>query len=686
MYHKVDGTQLLRITRTIGKDGKKSYLQERWEAGAWCWGGVKPAPLYAAPRLASAPPGSSVFLVEGEKCADRLIDGGLLATTAPGGAQKVDKVDLDYLELLLSLGSVGLPDNDLPGYRHILQFGRILRDELAIDIKVLLLPGLGEGHDVFDWLQNRLTKELLALVPSAMTFHEFESRFDDLTMQWTASKPQLELLGDPGPNEWDATPVEYPRVEFVEDRVDAEPEPEPEEPQEIPWPAPIAREAYHGIIGEITRTIEPHTESDAVAILIQTLVMAGHLIGDGPHVPVERTKHRTNEYALLVGKTGKARKGTSWDNVYAVASAAMGVGPEGIQIIGGLGSGEALTSAVQDRPEDKQSTVSEVSNRKRQLILEVEFAHVLKVQGREGSTLSPIMRTGWDGGPISNRTKFTSVTATGHHLSLIGHITGKELRDLTKGVEIANGNANRFIHVAVKRSQFLPEGGALTDQDVVNLGRKLRACIERAKQLGQVPVIRDQEAKWLWGQIYRDLSEGLPGLSGSLLARGEAHVVRLSLLYALLDGSSMVRKEHLLAALAVWDYSVASVRYFFGDRLGNPLADNILSELRARQAGLTRTEISKLLHGNKSSSDIGRALQFLEEQGVARKQKQRDQGQKRPAEVWIAENDHSMIYLQPAKDSLKLIPAGLATYESESANLFETEASAMDITAETGVI
>ena len=45
--------------------------------------------------------------------------------------------------------------------------------------------------------------------------------------------------------------------------------------------------AYSGLVGEIVQTILPHTEADAAALLIQTLVMAGNVIGRAPYYQVE---------------------------------------------------------------------------------------------------------------------------------------------------------------------------------------------------------------------------------------------------------------------------------------------------------------------------------------------------------------------------------------------------------------
>ncbi|MGH9294392.1 MAG: hypothetical protein ACRD0B_03590 [Acidimicrobiales bacterium] len=69
------------------------------------------------------------------------------------------------------------------------------------------------------------------------------------------------------------------------------------------WPEPPEPAAFSGLAGEITAAIEPHTESDPVAILCQLLVAFGSAIGRGAHFSVEATAHHTNEFVLLVGKS-----------------------------------------------------------------------------------------------------------------------------------------------------------------------------------------------------------------------------------------------------------------------------------------------------------------------------------------------------------------------------------------------
>src|SRR6185312_11937162 len=44
------------------------------------------------------------------------------------------------------------------------------------------------------------------------------------------------------------------------------------------WPKPIEREAFHGVAGELVQLIEPHSEADPAALLIQFLAGFGNLI------------------------------------------------------------------------------------------------------------------------------------------------------------------------------------------------------------------------------------------------------------------------------------------------------------------------------------------------------------------------------------------------------------------------
>ena len=377
------------------------------------------------------------------------------------------------------------------------------------------------------------------------------------------------------------------------------------------YPEPINELAYQGLPGEIVRFVAPHTESDSGAILVLSLLMFGNLVGRGPHFKVEADYHHTNENAVIVGDTSKGRKGTADGIVHSLFK--FDHDPflqqwSSDRVKSGLSSGEGLTYHVRDG-NDKDEGVSD----KRLLVRETEFGNVLRVLERQGNTLSAVIRQAWDTGRLAILTKNNPIKATDAHVSICGHITSAELNHYLYEVEIFNGLANRFLWVCVRRSKVLPEGGKFYNLDVTPLKRKLAHAIDFARQVGEVR--RDPEARAIWLDAYPKLSEGRPGMAGAVLSRAEAHVMRLAVLYALMDMSEVIRSEHLTAALALWQYVEASVEFIFGDRTGDPVADRIYERLADSPEGFTRTEVSGLLDRHVKSERIDDAIAMLVRSG-----------------------------------------------------------------------
>src|SRR5262245_15276704 len=367
------------------------------------------------------------------------------------------------------------------------------------------------------------------------------------------------------------------------------------------------------------------------------------MIGRSAHFTVEGDKHFGNEFVVLVGRSSKGRKGTSWGQIFSLLRGAEEEWATRVRT--GLSSAEGLVWNVRDaitsrQPVKEKGRVTgyeEVEadpgvTDKRLLIYEPEFANVLKQTERQGNTLSAMLRQAWDSGDLGTLTKNSPARATSAHVSLIGHITADELRRYLTATEQANGFANRHLWVCVKRSKELPEGGA-PDQKILD-GLKQRLVRVRQFAPNLIAVRRDDAAREIWRGVYSDLSAERPGLTGALLARAEAHVLRLSMLFAVLDCSPLIRPEHLLAAIAVWDYAEASARYVFGDSLGDPVADELLRLLRASKDGMSRTQIRDHFGRHQSADRIGQALALLLENKLARCESKETGG--RPAEWWLA--------------------------------------------------
>jgi hypothetical protein len=410
------------------------------------------------------------------------------------------------------------------------------------------------------------------------------------------------------------------------------------------WPK-ISADAFYGLTAEIVSLIEPHTEADPVALLVQMLVLFGSVIGRTAYFQAEADRHYLNLFVVLVGLTSKGRKGTSLGHVKARLSDLDDHWVQECQQ-SGLASGEGLIWAVRDEIKELRNikkkglvvdqqmvTKDRGVTDKRLLVVETEFAAPLKIASREGSILSTVIRQAWDTGNLRQLAKNSPAKSTGAHISIVGHITKDELLRYLETTEASNGYANRILWLCTRRSKMLPDGGDLGRVDFTEHVATLRARFEYAKTVGLMT--RDKEAAGLWREIYPTLSEGKPGLLGAVTSRAEAQVMRLACLYALLDRTNQVGKEHLKAALALWRYCEDSAAYIFGDRLGDPVADDILDALKeACEEGLSREQIRILFSGNRSSEQIARALGSLSELGLAESESVKREGPGRPTERW----------------------------------------------------
>lgn len=403
--------------------------------------------------------------------------------------------------------------------------------------------------------------------------------------------------------------------------------PTPPAYQEGTFPEPLAPEASYGLVGEFVRLVSPHTEADLPALSAQLLAYFGNAVGHRPFYCVGAARHHPVEFTALVGETSVARKGTSEAEVRRPFLLSTNLWTK--RITTGLSSGEGLIHAVRDpvqkmklvrekgrAPTYRVVVVDEGVQDKRLLVIETELGRVLRVMDREGNTLSATLREAWDcHSPLQILTKNSPAMATNAHISVVGHITKAELVRYLDRTETANGFGNRFLWIAVRRSKFLPDGGSLTDSDVGEFTAKLRDRLKMATAVEEMR--RDDHARAMWYAEYPRLTTGRYGLFGAVTGRAEAHVLRLSMIFALTDGSGVIRVPHLAAALAVWKYAEASARFIFGEATGDPEADEILRALRGAGAeGLTREAIGNIFYRHVSSRRISTALALLARQGL----------------------------------------------------------------------
>lgn len=172
----------------------------------------------------------------------------------------------------------------------------------------------------------------------------------------------------------------------------------------------------------------------------------------------------------------------------------------------------------------------------RLLIREGEFTSILRVAGRDGSTLSAVIRDAWDGRPLQNNVKKARLVApAGSMITIIADVTQPELRRELHSSEIANGFANRYLFGVSRRPQKIARPKRI---DVSAHASRIRQVVDQAQRLDSPVGFTDNGAA-AWELVYErleDEAEQADGLIGPLVARGSAHTLRLALIYSLLDG------------------------------------------------------------------------------------------------------------------------------------------------------
>jgi hypothetical protein len=337
---------------------------------------------------------------------------------------------------------------------------------------------------------------------------------------------------------------------------------------------------------------------------------------------VGATRHTLNLFLVLVGESSKARKGTSWNQIARLFAEVDPAWTEN-RITSARLTARGLIAMMGQQAGDR-----------RLLVLAEELASVLHTMGRSRSQLSPLLRCAWDSGTLRMLDRDRLMQASGGHLSLIGHITQRELAESLHRTEAHNGFANRCLWALAQRVQCLPDGGNVDPQELSAVAAGLRRAVEWAQAQPEVLFRRDPAASELWNDHYATLSQDRPGLHGAATGRGEAQVLRLSAIYAALDCSSLIRLPHLQAALILWDYCSYSAASLFGTCVGDSVADRILEALQAAENGLTREQLRKLFHCRVGSGSIDQALEKLSSLQLVTSRYVTGRG--RPTTVWFS--------------------------------------------------
>ena len=407
------------------------------------------------------------------------------------------------------------------------------------------------------------------------------------------------------------------------------------------WPE-LGRDALSGLAGRFVELASRNSEADPAAILLTFLMRFGVEVGVGPFLFVGDSKHYARSIAVIVGNSSKARKGTSGKPVTRVFS--LGVVDNDFNVYipassspGPLSSGEGLIWNVRDpvsvwkvdkkTGEGEDVVIDPGVKDKRLFILDEEFGSCLTASKREGNTISAIIRCLWDNGNLSPLTKNNRIKASGAHIGIVSHITLAELNQKLEDVETFSGFANRILWTCARRQGLVPFPKPMPADELNKMREELRSIIIKCREIKEM--VLSVDAREMWVDIYEELSRDHAGLVGACINRAESQVLRLSMIYALLDASSSISVSHLESALAVWQYCEESARFIFAGREVNPYSQKIM-DLLQEGGEMSTTQIYDAFSKNITKKQMEQAIMELMSQKKIETETKKQPGKGRP--------------------------------------------------------
>jgi hypothetical protein len=388
----------------------------------------------------------------------------------------------------------------------------------------------------------------------------------------------------------------------------------------------LPQAALHGLPGEAAVTLSAATGADPAAVLLTFLTLLGNAAGPQPHAWFGGAQHPGRLFAVLVGDAATGRKGTALGAVEPLFAEADPEWADG-RVLYGLQSGEAMIDRVAD---------GGYTGDCRLMVVETEFARLAVTMARTG-TLSAHLRNAWDGRTLQRVNSKRSQQASHAHVSMLAMITPEELLRHHARLSQAGGLESRLLYAySAPESDVSPFAAGAHHAGLAN---RLRDVLEASRDAvmattdpvsrhlltdrgiqprAEMPVDTDVAAGWT-ALVKSRLPVPGQGLAG-LHSRAESQVIRIAGLYAMADGTGLIGREHVEAALAVWAYCARSAEVVFSVPISAlpPVADprhaaRIVRALHQQwPEWIARDSIgSDVLHGNIPSAAVSAALADL---------------------------------------------------------------------------
>jgi hypothetical protein len=359
----------------------------------------------------------------------------------------------------------------------------------------------------------------------------------------------------------------------------------------------------YGPAGEFVRRVTEKSEADPAGVLLYTLACSGLVLGRDAFYPHGYVKCRPCLFAVTVAQSPRTGQGCFLEPVRALFSLAAEL--SGTELLKFIPNG--LLAADELLPKSPSSDARGLPSAGMG-----DFEPSWDTLSRARAPLTTALRHAWD-----EHTR----------IAILGHLTEPYLL-AARATRPLLHTASRMLWCCVHRERSIALPQTLPPEGLRPIAEILASNAKRDRSPREMKFAPGTATEW--EQAYSSLTLNDAGAVGIVTALAEAQVIRIAMVYALLDGLETINPAHMKAALAVWDYCRLSAQHLFGTGIGDALTEKLFRALGEKP--LSRTEVHRLFNNHAPADRIDAALANLAKEGRAISEVIKTEG--RPRTVW----------------------------------------------------
>ena len=357
--------------------------------------------------------------------------------------------------------------------------------------------------------------------------------------------------------------------------------------------------AFDNPFGEMAKDLDPYTEGSMQGVMVTLLSAYSGYLGHTTRVQTGRGTSPLATWFVLVGLSGKGRKGATARIAMPVIKKAFNKWASEHVLHGIPATGLGMMAELNEH--DGNSV----------FVLEEEMDTFIN-NAKKDTKVGVYLRKAWDGETITHKTAKADFKLENPHLGFVGHVQPKNWGAISGSKDATGGTYNRFLAIYVEQSKRVPVFGGPDPADAIEqAAKRLRGIAAWGREVEVVSVPADVARRF--EEHHRPACESLTEGSEELAEMAEralAYMIRIAALYALASRREEISVEDLDSALALVTYAVESVRYVLPDLAGESLAQKILTALET-YGTLSSSELWDVVGRNRSRSEIQEALRLI---------------------------------------------------------------------------